>query len=85
MKKELKNKVVFLLATIHSSGLGEFVKGNIAFDTLNRILTTGTSVPGKIKEPAEDTELCSEVMVNPMTWGISDPRWLDFCEQWATA
>lgn len=85
MRKELKNKVVFLLATIHGSGLGELVKGNIAFDTLNRILTTGTSLPDSIKEPAEETEFCAQVMVNPMTWGIADYRWLDFCEQWATA
>ena len=85
MRKELKTKVVFLLSAIHTAGLDELVSENHAFQTLKLILTTGTSLPGRIREPIEDTEFCAQVMVNPMTWGISDPRWLDFCEQWATA
>lgn len=85
MRKELRDRVIFLLAAIHDAGLDELVKDNHAFQTLNVIVKTGTSLPNRIKEPVDDTELCAQVMSNPMTWGIPGDAWLNFCEQWAMA
>lgn len=85
ISKALSDKLTWLLVSIERAGLNDLVKENIAFETVDRILTTGTSLPNGGIEPTEDTEFCGQVMANPMTWGISDPRWLDFVEQWATA
>jgi hypothetical protein len=85
MKKELKERVVKLLADIHEAGFGSLVAENHAFQTLRRIIKTGTSLPDKIKEPTEETEYCAEVFMNPINWGISDPAWKAFCEKWRQA
>lgn len=85
ISKAMSDKLTWLLVSIERAGLSELVEENIAFETVGRILATGTSLPNRIKEPVEDTELCAQVMSNPMTWGIAGDEWLNFCEQWATA
>ncbi len=84
MKKQLKTRIVSLLSRIHEAGLDTLVAENHAFQTLHRIIKTGTSLPGGMREPVENTEACAECFVNPGYWGISDPAWKSFCEGWAT-
>jgi hypothetical protein len=78
--RELSVKVTALLAAVDRSGLHPLVAENHAYQTLKRILDTGTSIPDGIKEPDEDTKACAACFVKPQLWGIFDPLWLEFVD-----
>jgi len=83
MKKETRDKAVALLAAIHDAGLDGLVATNHAFQTLHRIIKTGSSMPEGGKEQKEDTEACAATFSNPHLWGWMEDRtmqetWLDF-------
>ncbi len=87
MKKETRDKVVALLAAIHDAGLDGLVAENHAFQTLHRIIKTGTSLPDGAKQDAENTEACAACFVQPHLWGWMEDRtrqgeWSDFCVDW---
>ncbi len=84
MTKETRGNVVALLAAIHDAGLDAVVAGNHAFQTLHRIVKTGTSMQEGGKEPKEDTETCAATFCKPHLWGWMEDRtmqetWMDFC------
>lgn len=84
MKRETADMVIALLADIAAHGLLEVVRGNHAFETLGRILETGTSLPNGIYEPPEDTEDVALTFSRLELWGISDPKWKDFLNERGT-
>lgn len=82
-RTEYSKVIAPLFKAIDTAGLTEVVKGNIAYQTLLRIMDTGTDLVGD--EFAEDTAETVRVFSNPITWGISGDVWLNFCETWMTA
>ncbi len=85
ISKRLSEKVTALLTTIEKVGMVGLVADNHAFQTLNRIMETGTSLPAGVEEDQQDTEACAECFANPGLWGISDHAWKEFVSSWLQA
>lgn len=89
MKKETREKVVRLLTAIHDAGFDAAMAGNIAHETLLRIVQTGTTLPDGSKEAPEITEACAQSFSNLWVLGLMvektrKPEWTEFCEVWAS-
>lgn len=82
ISRELRNKVLDLLTAIQEAGIFPLVKENHAYETLLRIVKTGTSLPHSIPEPEAITEITARTLADPITWGIFDPTWKALCEEW---
>lgn len=84
MKHKVVDDAIQLLSDISSRGLLETVRGNHAFETLGRILETGTSLPGGVQEDEALTEKTALVLSDPRLWGIVDPKWEAFLNERGT-
>lgn len=82
-------KLNVLYDAIKEAGLVEIATTSPAYDAMTRIVENGHDVPCRWdaddKEMNalfdEDTAETARVLSNPGNWGISDPRWQTFCQE----
>ena len=78
--KEMKERIVRLLADIESAGLLDLVQGVYAYEIACRIVDTGCDLTGE-EITKEDVSGSFLIASKPTNWGISDLAWKAFCEQ----
>ena len=84
---KLLGNVKRLVEAIAEAGLVPLVADNHAYETLNRIIDTGSSMPDGSEEDEDMTNECLRVFGKPELWGWMTDRtrqteWTDFCVDW---
>jgi len=76
-----------LVEAIAEAYLVSLVADNHAYQTLNRIIDTGSSMPDGSDEDEDMTNECLRVFGRPELWGwmtdtTRQQEWKDFCAEW---
>jgi hypothetical protein len=75
-----------LLDRIIDLGIEDIAKtSEHCWETAHRIIETGSDLPHEGPEIDHDTMLTIQAIGDPHNWGISDPAWIELCDQWRIA
>lgn len=85
MKHQTEAKLAVLLRAIQNQGLVETVAQTVPYQTVCRIVATGTDLQFEGQEFEDDTEDVARVLSDPDNWGVSAPAWQEFAEAWREA